>query len=110
MLTDIHFPMERTRKRSNEHPWITQSIRRLWKKKIRIYKKGGRSHKWWDVDRRLQKEIEEARDQFVKRLLEDGNAGRSLYSATRKLASAAPRSEVGGLRPLCRSTASRDLR
>ena len=56
-LNEIHFPMERTRKRSNEHPWITKSIRRLWKKKVRIYKKGGKTHRWWEVDRRLQDEI-----------------------------------------------------
>ena len=90
VLNEVHFPLERTRKRSNEHPWITRSIRRLWKKKIRLYKKGGRSHRWWEDYRRLQGEIEEARDQFVERLLEDGNAGSSFYAATRRLALAAP--------------------
>ena len=40
-LTEKHFPLVRVRKRSNESPWITRGIRRLWKRKIRIYKKGG---------------------------------------------------------------------
>lgn len=42
-LTERHFPMTRVRKRSNEDPWITRSIRQLWKKKIRCYKMGGKS-------------------------------------------------------------------
>lgn len=50
-LTDRNFPLACVRKRSNESPWITRGIRRLWKKKIRIYKKEGKSPAWWDVDK-----------------------------------------------------------
>ena len=87
-LTDRHFPMVRVRRRSNEDPWITRHIRRLWKKKIRIYKKFGKSQSWWETDRRLQEEIAQAKEAFVERLLEDGNNGRPFYAATRKLAAA----------------------
>ena len=89
-LTDKHFPLERIRKRSNESPWITRKIRRLWKRKVRIYKKGGRSQTWWDTDRTLQASLSEARTSFVDRMLEEGTTGKSFYAATRKLASAAP--------------------
>ena len=89
-LTDRHFPLARIRKRSNESPWITRSIRRLWKKKIRIYKEAGRSNKWWDTDRILQAKINEARSSFVERMLEEGNSGRGFYAATKKLSAAAP--------------------
>ena len=89
-LTEVHFPLERTRKRSTEHPWINRTIRKLWKKKIRIYKKGGKSDEWWSTDRVLQQKIEEARLDFVERLLEDGGNGRSFYAATKSLSSAAP--------------------
>ena len=65
-LTDKHFPLVRVRKRSNESPWITRSIRRLWKKKIRIYKKEGRSQSWWDTDAVLQAKIENSRNEFVE--------------------------------------------
>ena len=41
-LTERHFPLVRVRRRSNENPWITRSICRLWKKKIRQNKKGGK--------------------------------------------------------------------
>ena len=32
-LTSKHFPLIRTRRRSNEAPWITHRIRRMWKRK-----------------------------------------------------------------------------
>ena len=71
-LTDKHFPLARVRKRSNEAPWITRHIRRLWKRKIRLYKKGGRCDKWWDTDRQLQERINESREAFVEKMLEGG--------------------------------------
>ena len=88
-LTERHFPLVRVRKRSNESPWITRGIRRLWKKKIRIYKKEGRSRAWWNIDEVLQKRIEDSRNDFVERVLAEGNSGRSFYAATKKLAKAA---------------------
>ena len=89
-LTDKHFPLVRLRKRSNELPWISKRIRKLWKRKIRLYKKNGRSDAWWEMDRQLQECIDEVRMGFLDRMLEDGTRGRSFYSATKKLSSAAP--------------------
>ena len=89
-LTERHFPLVRVRGRSNEDPWITRSIRRLWKKKVRIYKKFGKSQSWWETDRKLQSEIRDAKEFFVEKLLEEGNNGRPFYAATRKLAAATP--------------------
>ena len=88
-LTNKHFPLVRVRKRSNESPWITRGIRRLWKKKIRIYKKEGRSQAWWDTDAILQAKIESSRNEFVEKILEEGNGGKSFYAATKRLAKAA---------------------
>ena len=87
-LTERHFPLVRVRRRSNEDPWINRSIRRLWKKKVRIYKKFGKSQSWWEVDARLQREIAKAKELFVEKLLDDGNRGRPFYAATRRLAAA----------------------
>ena len=88
-LTEKHFPLVTVRKRSNESPWITRAIRRLWKKKIRIYKKEGRSQAWWDTDRIVQQKIETSRVEFVEKMLEEGTAGRSFYTAMKKLPKAA---------------------
>ena len=84
-LADKHFPLTRIRKRSNEWPWITISIRRLWKKKLRLYRRAGRCQAWWDTDDRLQQELKEAQEAYVGRMLEQGNAGKSFYAATKKL-------------------------
>ena len=90
VLTERHFPFVRVRKRSNESPWITRHIRRLWKIKIRVYKKAGQCDKWWEIDRRLQELISNSREAFIEKMLEEGNSGKSFYAATRKLASATP--------------------
>ena len=87
-LTEKHFPMRRDRRRSNEDPWITRGIRRLWKRKLRIYKKAGRSEAWWDTDARLQRAIDESKEAYVERLLDNGGNSRSFYAATKRLASA----------------------
>ena len=89
-LTERHFPLVRVRRRSNEDPWISHSIRRLWKKKMRICKKFGKSQSWWETDQRLQTEIANAKEFFVAKMLEEGNRGRPFYAATRKLAAASP--------------------
>ena len=88
-LTDRHFPLVRVRKRSNESPWITKKIRRLWKRKIRLYKKAGKSPAWWETERVLQESIADARTGFVEKMLEEGNNGKSFYAATKKLSTAA---------------------
>ena len=87
-LTDKHFPLRRDRRRSNEDPWITRGIRKLWKRKLRIYKKSGRNEAWWHTDDMLQKAIDESKEAYVDRLLEDGGNSRSFYAATKKLATA----------------------
>ena len=84
-LSDKHFPLVRIRKRSNEWPWITLSIRRLWKRKLRLYKRKGRSQKWLDTNARLQQEIEEVKAKDVDKLLKQGNSGGSFYAATKML-------------------------
>ena len=92
-LTEKHFPLQRVRRRSNEDPWITRNIRRLWKKKLRIYKKGGRTDEWWATDSVLQDVIETSKENYVEKLLEDGGNNRSFYAATKRLASATACSE-----------------
>ena len=68
-LMEKHFPLARVRRRSNEDPWITRSIRRLWKQKIRLYKKNGKSQSWHDTDRKLQEKMGKSKEEFVEKLL-----------------------------------------
>ena len=87
-LTDKHFPLQRVRRRSNEDPWITRHIRRLWKRKLRLYKKDGRSASWWATDAQLQDAIADSKELFVEKLLEEGGSGKSFYRATKRLLAA----------------------
>lgn len=87
-LTEQHFPLARVRRRSIEDPWINRKIRRLWNKKIREYKRGGKTEKWLRADGALLEEIRTAKEEFVERLLDEGNSGKSFCTATRKLAAA----------------------
>lgn len=69
-LTEVHFPKRRVRRMSNEDPWITRRIRRLWKRKVRLYRKGGQCQRWWATDRELQLSLAESREAYVERLLD----------------------------------------
>ena len=91
-LTQKHFPLARVRMRSNESPWITGKIRKLRRRKIRLYKKKGRSDAWWRADSEMQERINESGNSFVDRLLEEGGGGKSFYAATRKLSTVTPAS------------------
>lgn len=74
-LTEKHFPLVEVRRRSNEDPWITRGIRRLWKRKIRYYKRVGKSDRWWATEEKLQRAIAESKEEFVNRLLLEGSNG-----------------------------------
>ena len=84
-LMEKHYPLIHSRRRSNEPPWITHRIRGLYRKKCRIYKKAGRTDDLWKTDERMQKEIVDSRQEFVDKILQDCNRGRSFYSATKAL-------------------------
>lgn len=88
-LTDHHFPLVRVHKQSTEAPWITKRIRKLWKRKIPLYKRGGKSQQWHATNRELQGKIAEARSGFVDLLLEEGNSGKTFYAAPKKLSTKA---------------------
>lgn len=81
--TEKHFPLARVRRGS------TRQIKRLWKRKIRLYKKGDRCNRWWEANRVLQECNKKSREAFVEKMLDEGNKGRSFYAATRKLSNAA---------------------
>lgn len=53
-LTDALFPLVLTRKRSTKAPWITHHIRKLWKKKFRLFKKKGKCGRWHEVNNEFQ--------------------------------------------------------
>lgn len=75
LLCNKHFPLVRTQNRSNEDPWITPVIRRLWKRKLGINKKKGKNANWKLTDIQLQGALEEAKENYVERTIEQGARG-----------------------------------
>ena len=87
-LTDELFPLKTIRHRSNEHPWITDGIRRLSKQKVRVYKREGKSRLWWNLANRQEALIEESKSAYVDTIEEAGPNTRKYFDAVKKLGTA----------------------
>ena len=83
-LTDKHFPLQTTSRRSNEHPWITNGIRRRAKRKKRLFRRTGRSAAWRRAEESMLREIASKKQEFVEKLID--LPGRNYYSAVKQLA------------------------
>ena len=86
-VVDDLSPITTTKLRSNEDPWITDGIRRLYRKKCRVYKREGKSRLWCtlrDLGLRL---IEESKAEYVDRAAAGGTSSRAYYTAIKSLSS-----------------------
>ena len=80
-LTDKHFPLQTTRRRSNEHPWITNGNRRRSKRKKRLFRRTGRSAAWKRAEESMLREIAIKKQEFVEKMID--LPGKSYYSAVK---------------------------
>ena len=87
-LTDELFPLKTVRHRSNEHPWITDGIRKLGKQKVRVYRREGKSRLWWNLANRQEAMIEESKSAYVDTIEEAGPNTRKYFEAVKKLGTA----------------------
>ena len=71
-ITDELFPLKTVRKRSNEPPWITDGIRRLARKKRRMYKFEGKSERWFFLQNKMDRLIEKSQTEFIERAEKGG--------------------------------------
>ena len=82
-LTDTHFPLQTTRQRSNEHPWITNGIRRRARRKRRLYRRSGRFDAWKRAEENMIREVTQKRQEFVEKILH--LPSKSYYAAVKQL-------------------------
>ena len=94
-LTDELFPLKTVRVRSNEHPWITDGIRRLGKQKVRVYKREGKSQLWHNLCARQERLIEDSKSTYVDKIEEGGPNTRKYFEAVKKLGTAPTASSTG---------------
>ena len=83
-LVETHFPVTTYRCRSNEPPWITHGIRRISKKKKRVYKREGKSRLWCTLTGKAEEMIEKSKTEFVDRSAEAGP--KAYFTAIKALA------------------------
>ena len=83
-LVDQLFPLTTVRQRSNEPPWITQGIRRICRKKKRVYKREGKSNLWLALEERSEAMIERSKEQFADTAEQKG--AKAYFNAVKNLA------------------------
>ena len=79
---NLHFPMRTTTKRKSDPPWVNDTIRRLSKKRRKIYDKHGRSRRWKALKKLSDKLYRDRAANYFetqKRVLTGPDACRSFY-------------------------------
>ena len=72
-------PLQKSRIKDSEKPWVTNGIRELFKKKTKVFKKEGyKSEAWKRLKRALEKSLFVKKEQFYK------NQVKSLSGASKK--------------------------
>ena len=65
------FP-EKTRKiNSDDSPWLTQKLKKMDRRRKRVYRKERRSEKWHNLDRAFKKEVKVAKANFYTDMIKD---------------------------------------
>ena len=85
-IVDRLFPFKTVRLRSNEAPWITNRIRRLFRRKCRVYKRDGKSRLWQQLQDRHAELLARSRKEFAERMKKGGV--RQFFSAVKSLGTA----------------------
>ena len=83
------FPEKFRKIQSDDQPWITFKLKKLDRKRKRVYRKERRSVKWHKLDKAFKKEVKQAKADFYKQKI----AGLKLeqpgkwYSALKRISS-----------------------
>ena len=84
-LTDRHFPTQTVKCRSNDLPWVTNGIRRLSRKKKRVYRREGKSHLWHVLQERQDKMMEDSKLEFIDEAAKGGTSTKAYFKAVKGL-------------------------
>ena len=89
-LFQAHFPLKTIIIKSLDADWVNKGVRKMSRKKKRLYKKGGKSARWKAADAKTQTEIVKAKEEFVcrakKKMLAEGHSG-AFFKAIKCLSS-----------------------
>ena len=77
-----NFKLKTTTRRETDPPWINDNVRRLWRKRRKVYDREGRSKLWRKLKNRSDKLIEKRAERYMqkqKQILTAPDATRSFY-------------------------------
>ena len=66
MLMDRNFAWKTTTRKEGEPPWINETLRRLWKKRRKIYDREGRSRRWKKLKKKSAQLYRERAKNYLK--------------------------------------------
>ena len=89
-MTNRLFPEVTVRCRSNDAPWVTNGIRRLSKRKARVYKREGKSRYWFRLQDKMQDLTARSKGAFVGKVRGGGMSSRAYVKAVKTLGSGTP--------------------
>ena len=84
-----YFPEKTCKVNSDDQPWITFKLKKLDRKRKRVYRKERRSKRWKEIDSNFKEEVKIAKKNFYKNSIEDlkkKNPGQ-WYQCLKKLSS-----------------------
>ena len=86
-LSDIHFPLKRITISPYDKPYITEELKKIRRRRQRIYQKEGRSVSYLRVKSEFDSKLEDELSKFKNKIHEEVANGKrgSSYSAIRKL-------------------------
>ena len=83
---NVCYPFKTLRRRSNEHPWITNYIRKKIRMKMRVFKREGRSRKW--IDKEVKMLIRRSKQEYVGKAVhkcKDTGSNSTYYRVVKEL-------------------------
>ena len=88
ILDDI-FPEKERKISSDDQPWITQKLKKMDRRRRRIFHKQRRSEKWKSLNKLFKEEVKSAKAQFYKKTIADlkMKSPGQWYSALKKMTS-----------------------
>ena len=85
-LMNRFFPLKTTTRRKSDPPWVNEALRRLSKKRRRVYDKEGRSARWKKLTKKSKKMYRERAENYMKtqkEKLTGPDAARNFYKNVR---------------------------
>ena len=68
---EMFFPKKNRKIRFDDAPWMTQKLKKLDRKRKRIYRKERRSEKWKLLDKNFKKEVKSSKENFYTNMIAD---------------------------------------